>query len=221
MTQYSPLLIAIDGPAASGKGTVGRQLAVAMGYVYLDTGKLYRAVGYGVMQRELPLDTIQETPHIAADIAQKIDVAALHTGMLETEEVGRAASVVSGIPEVRQALLEFQRNVAKSPQGAVLDGRDIGTVVCPEADVKFFITATAEVRAERRFKQLRQHNKSVIYEHILRDIQARDARDSSRAIAPLVRAEGAHFVDTTAMELEAVFTHVLAITQDAAVKRDV
>lgn len=216
MSIYDSLVVAIDGPAASGKGTVARRLAQHLGLAYLDTGKLYRAVGAKLLATQDVLLPPEQPLAEAIVIAKSITMDDLNNPELGTEEVGRAASIISAIPEVRDALLDFQRRVAESPQGAVLDGRDIGTVVWPQAQVKFYITAEAPIRAERRFKQLQADGKPVIYGDILRDIEARDARDSSRIVAPLKPAEDAVLVDTSAMDMEAVFQHVLAMTVAAA-----
>lgn len=192
--------VAIDGPAAAGKGTIGRAVAERFGFRHLDTGLLYRAVGAGVLAGAEP---------VAA--ARGLDPADLDPEMLRTQEVARAASEVAVIPEVRAALLEFQRRFARAEGGAVLDGRDIGSVVCPEAEVKLFVTATPEVRAERRYLELAGRGAEVTRAGILSDVRERDARDGSRAAAPLVAAAGATVLDTSEMSLAAALEAALGI----------
>jgi cytidylate kinase len=211
-----PLVIAIDGPAASGKGLLGRRVAESLGLVYLDTGLLYRYVGYKVMEsgRDVALaeDQTTEVASYAIRVAGgEVSLEELGAHDLSTEEVGRAASIVSAIPDVRQELLDFQRKIAKNKRGAVLDGRDIGTVVCPKADFKFFITASLESRAERRFKQLQSSGKDAIYSSVLGDLERRDKRDMGRKIAPLVCAKDAVHIDTTNMSPDAVLEQVLKV----------
>jgi CMP/dCMP kinase len=202
------MLIAIDGTAASGKGTLAKRLAEKLGIEYLDTGKLYRAVGYKYIKNN-ELSSVNEA--LAAEIASSLKTNDINNSELDTEEVGKAASILSALPEVRKGLLDFQRNFASIPEGAVLDGRDIGTVVCPNADFKFFITATLQARAERRFNQLHNQGYSVIYSQILEDLKIRDERDSKRAISPLLPAKDAVVIDTTEMDMDEVFKKVLNI----------
>ncbi len=188
------MIIAVDGPAAAGKGTIARALARHFGYHFLDTGSLYRMVGLDVLRRNKnPRDK-------AAAIAstENLDIQRFSDAELRGEEVGAAASIVAVIPEVRSALLGVQRAFAQRPPGAVLDGRDIGTVVCPDADVKLYITASAYVRALRRQAELR----AASYDDVLADILARDARDRTRAAAPLLAAEDAVVIDTSEMTVE-------------------
>jgi CMP/dCMP kinase len=195
------VIIAVDGPAASGKGTLARRLADHFGLAYLDTGLLYRATGWKTLRAGGdPAD-----PAAAVAAARSIVAADLADPRLRSEEVGEAASVVAAIPAVRAALLAFQRDFAHTPPGAVLDGRDIGTVVCPDADAKLFVTATLEARAARRFKELQAGDSRAIYERVLQDMKARDARDSGRATAPLTRAAEALELDTTALDADAAF----------------
>ena len=207
------MLIAIDGPAASGKGSLGRRLAKHLGLDYLDTGKLYRYVGYKLIEEGYDLDDItikeKEVSAKAVEAANNIDITDIEQRNLGSEKIGKYASVASAIPEVRDALLDFQRNVAKSKRGAILDGRDIGTVVCPDADYKFFITANIEIRAERRHKELQNKGNEVIYTSVLDDLKQRDDRDSKRAIAPLKPSVDAIFVDTTTLNADEVFELVL------------
>ena len=199
------LVIAVDGPAASGKGTLGRKLAAHYGLPHLDTGLLYRAVG-----RKYLLSATKDDA-AAIDAAKALHVSDLADKTLHDEATGQAASIVSAIPEVRAALLEYQRSFATQERGAVLDGRDIGTVICPDATVKLFITASAEVRAERRFKQQQAIDPAASYERILADIVARDERDTNRASAPLKAADDALHIDTSAMGIEEVLAEALRI----------
>jgi len=215
-----PLLIAIDGPAASGKGTLARRLAEHLGCIYLDTGKLYRAVGVKLISSGADVDSAADFDSDAAlqaiSIAKTLRPSELFSLSLNDEGTGKAASLVAAIPDVRSALLTLQKECAADTQGAVLDGRDIGTVVCPNADVKFFITADIETRTRRRFKELQKTDKSIIYESVLQDLQRRDARDSSRQTAPLKIAEDAIVIDTTTMNMEQVFEKVLTAVLSSA-----
>ena len=203
------MIIAIDGPAGAGKGTLARRLAAHFRLAYLDTGLLYRAVGHAV----LAAGALPEDPGRATCAAEALDPAALDDPALRGEDTAAAASKVSAIPTVRVALLAFQRRFAETPpggaQGAVLDGRDVGTVVCPDADVKFFLTATPEVRAERRVKELRERGLEAIYARVLRDMNERDARDRARAVAPLTPAQDALVLDTSTLDADAVFKRAL------------
>ncbi|WOI12621.1 (d)CMP kinase [Thalassospira lucentensis] len=204
------MIIAIDGPAASGKGTLARRVAGAMDYAYLDTGLLYRATGAKVLA--LGLDPSDED--VAVGVAEKLGANDLDGQELRSEEVGNAASKVAAIPRVRAVLLDFQRNLASCPpggkRGAVLDGRDIGTVVCPDAPIKFYLTASVEERANRRFKQLQEKNPAAIYERVLKELEERDARDSARDVAPLKMASDAIHIDTDRLNADAVFNAVMA-----------
>lgn len=208
-----PLVIAIDGPAASGKGSLARRLAKHFGAEHLDTGKLYRLVGLKLIESGENVEAAREEnskpSKRAIEIAKKLHLSEIDSQDLGTEEIGKAASIVSAIPEVRAALLEFQRKVAASKNGAVLDGRDIGTVVCPDADLKFFITANIETRAERRYKELQKQGNDVIYTSVLEDLKGRDERDSARKISPLRPAIDAICVDTTNLNVDEVFVKVL------------
>lgn len=201
------MIIAIDGPAASGKGTLGKRLAAHFGLRHLDTGLLYRAVAKALLDAGRPLD---DREHAAA-AARALDPTQFDEVALKTHAIGEAASIVSAIPEVRAALLKFQRDFAAAPPGAVLDGRDIGTVICPNADVKIFVTATPEVRARRRAAELNAKGEAADEAAILADILRRDARDQSRAIAPLRPAVDAHVLDTTALDVDAAFRAAVAI----------
>ena len=205
------MIIAVDGPSASGKGTLARRLAEALGLAYMDTGMIYRATAARVL--EAGHDPAE--PAAAAGAARGLELADLERPDLRREAVGQAASVVAAIPEVRAALLEVQRHFAARPPdgkaGAILDGRDIGTVVCPEAEVKLFVTAGLETRAERRHKELLGRGEPSIYARVVQDLEARDARDSARAVAPLKPAPGAHVLDTSEMTVEAAFQAAMQI----------
>jgi cytidylate kinase len=195
------MIIAIDGPAASGKGTLAKRIADHFGWACLDTGLLYRAVARDVLARGASL----EDEAAAAAVARTIDPATLNDPSLRLPGVGEAASVVARIPAVRAALLDFQRDFARQEPGAVLDGRDIGTVVCPDADVKIFVTADAPVRARRRYEELRQRGEPVTFEAVLDVILRRDARDSTRPDAPMRPADDAILLDTSNLDIEAAF----------------
>jgi len=201
------MIIAIDGPAASGKGTLARRIASHYGLAYLDTGLLYRAVAHALISHGV--DPSDETAARAA--ARDLDPAALADPALRRHGAGEAASIVAAFPDVRAALREFQRRFAAAPPGAVLDGRDIGTVVCPDADVKLFVIASPEERARRRWKELTEQGEPVALAEIEADIRARDARDSNRAAAPLRRAADAHLLDTTELDIEAAFRAVIEL----------
>jgi len=210
------VIIAVDGPAASGKGTLARRIAQHMGFAHLDTGRLYRAVGLAVIRAGRdPADA-----GAAEMAAVALDPGALNDPTLAGDEAAQAASKVAAIPAVRAALLEFQREFAKNPPGgsagAVLDGRDIGTVVCPDADIKFFVTASIRTRAARRHKELLNGGETSIYARVLQDLRERDARDSTRTIAPLKPAEDAIVLDTTDMDADAAFAaaarHIEAVS---------
>ncbi len=203
------MIIAIDGPAASGKGTLGRRLAAHYGLTYLDTGALYRAVARRLLDTQTALTDVRA----AVAAANALTPQMLSDPRLRETGVGDAASRVAGIPEVRAALLAFQRKVAHTPPGAVLDGRDIGTVVCPEADVKLFVTATAEARAQRRARELTERGETVSEAHVLAEIKARDERDQKRAVAPMTKSPDALLLDTTHMDIEAAFQAALALVE--------
>jgi cytidylate kinase len=191
------MIIAIDGPAASGKGTLGKHLAAHYGLRHLDTGLLYRAVARTV----LDAGKRPEDENAALAAALTLDLARFDEAALKAPAVGEAASIVSAMPQVRAALLAFQREFAATPPGAVLDGRDIGTVICPDADVKIFVTAAPEVRARRRALEFAKGGKPIEEAAVLADIKARDERDMNRAAAPLKQATDAHLLDTTEMDI--------------------
>lgn len=196
--------IAIDGPAASGKGTIARQLAAHFGFAHLDTGLLYRAVGREMLKGTPPLDA-----------ALQLDLTGLDAGDLRGPDVAQAASKVAALPEVRAALIDVQRAFARRAGGAVLDGRDIGTVICPEAEAKLFVIAGPEVRAERRWRELLASGHEVTQDEVLADVLARDARDMNRADAPLKPAEDAVTLDTSRMSIEAAVAEAIAIVKRA------
>ncbi len=203
------MIIAIDGPAASGKGTLGRRLATHYGLRHLDTGLLYRAVAKALL--DAGHSPNNQARAVAA--ADAIDPAAFDEVALKAHAVGEAASLVSAIPDVRAALLAFQRNFAIKPPGAVLDGRDIGTVICPHADVKLFVTATPQVRAQRRVLEIQGRGEKADEAAILADILKRDERDTSRATAPLKQAADAHLLDTTALDANAAFQAAVEVVE--------
>jgi len=196
--------VAIDGPAASGKGTIGRAVAERFGFAHLDTGLLYRAVGKRVLEGAEP---------VAA--ARGLGAEDLEAGGLRRAEVAQAASKVAAIPEVRAALLDFQRAFARRAGGAVLDGRDIGTVICPDADVKLYVIASDEVRARRRLKERLARGEDVSLEEVLADLRARDQRDSARATAPLRPAEDAVLLDTTHLGIDEAVARAIGVIEAA------
>jgi cytidylate kinase len=205
------MIIAIDGPAASGKGTLGKHLAAHFGLHHLDTGLLYRAVAKALLDQGAPL-TDRARARAAASV---LDPARFDEAALKSHAVGEAASIVSTIPEVRAALIDYQRAFATRPPGAVLDGRDIGTVIAPEADVKIFVTASAQERARRRARELTAQGIAADEEEILADIEKRDERDRSRAVAPLASAPDAHLLDTTHLDIDAAVRAAIDIVQAA------
>ncbi|PTM97417.1 (d)CMP kinase [Mycoplana dimorpha] len=205
--------IAIDGPAAAGKGTLSRQIAEAYGFHHLDTGLTYRATAKALLDRGLPLDD----EAVAADVARNLDLSGLDRGVLSAHEIGEAASRIAVMPSVRRALVEAQRAFAARQPGTVLDGRDIGTVVCPDATVKLYVTASADVRARRRYDEIIAAGGRAEYDAIYEDVRRRDERDMGRADSPLRPADNAHLLDTSKMSIEAAFSAAKAII-DAALK---
>jgi cytidylate kinase len=192
------MIIAIDGPAASGKGTLGKRLAAHYGYRHLDTGVIYRAVAYALISAGADLH--DEARGVQA--ALKLDPEKFEDPILKTQKMGEAASVVSAIPQVREALVNFQRQFAAGPPGAVLDGRDIGTVICPHAEVKIFVLADPEVRARRRTLEARARGEEADEAAVLADILQRDERDKNRAVAPLKPADDAYLLDNSNLDIE-------------------
>lgn len=194
--------VAIDGPAAAGKGTISKAVAAHFGFAHLDTGLLYRAVGRRMLQGEEPVTA-----------AQSLTAEELGQGDLRTAEIAQAASKVAVIPEVRSALVDFQRAFARSVGGAVLDGRDIGTVICPNAEVKLFVTASAEVRAERRYLELAAKGDDVSREQVLADVKERDARDAERSTAPMKPAVDAVLLDTSDLSVDAALARAIEVIE--------
>ena len=201
------MIIAIDGPAASGKGTLAKRIAEYFGLAHLDTGLLYRAVARDLRKRE----GAREDAATAAAVARSLDPKTLDDPSLRDPGVGEAASVVARIPAVRSAILNYQRDFARRPEGAVLDGRDIGTVVCPDADVKIYVTATPQVRAGRRCREMESRGEAAIYEEVLADILQRDARDAGREVSPMRPAADAVLLDTTNLDIEAAFDTAVGV----------
>jgi CMP/dCMP kinase len=202
------MIIAVDGPAASGKGTIAKALARHYGLPHLDTGLLYRAVALTVQRMELD-------PAIEADAvaACNFDEALLDDPALRQDAIGQLASIVSAHPLVRAALLQRQKRFARQAGGAVLDGRDIGTVIAPDADAKLFVKATPQVRAQRRHRELQSHGSDVSFDKVLADIRARDARDSARSTAPLTMAADAALLDTSALTIDASVAKAIALVE--------
>ncbi len=203
------MIIAIDGPAASGKGTIAKRIAAVYGLHHLDTGLIYRAVAKAVLDAGHSPDDAAR----AVEAALALDPARFDENALKAPAVTEAASVVAAIPDVRQALMNYQRQFAMRRPGAVLDGRDIGTVIAPGADVKIFVTATPEVRAARRARELRERGEGVNEEDVLADIRRRDERDSRRSAAPLRPAADAHLLDTTHLGIDAAFRAAVDIIE--------
>lgn len=199
------MIIAIDGPAASGKGSIARRLGAHFGYPHLDTGALYRAVGLAMLQENQNLDDSDA----AAKVAENLPLELLDAAEIRTAEVGEAASKVAVHAAVRKALRGFQERFAEQSPGAVLDGRDIGTVICPHADVKLFITATVEIRATRRHKELLARGERIIYASVLADLKVRDQRDATRKEGPLRPADDAFQIDTSDLDIEAAVAAAL------------
>ena len=194
-------VVAIDGPAASGKGTLARRIAIHYGMPHLDTGLTYRAVAKALLDKALPLDD----EAIAADVALNLNLHDMDKAVLSAHTIGEAASKVAVMPAVRRALVEAQLSFANALPSSVLDGRDIGTVVCPQAQIKLFVTASPEVRAQRRFDEIIAKGGTADFDDILADLKKRDERDMNRTDSPLKPAEDAHLLDTSKMSIEAAF----------------
>jgi len=209
------MIIAIDGPAAAGKGTLSRRIAEEYGFHHLDTGLTYRATAKALIDAGLPL----EDEKLAEKMAKGIELAGLDRDILASHAIGEAASKIAVMPSVRRALVEAQRAFSRKQPGAVLDGRDIGTVVCPDAPVKLYVTASPEVRARRRYDEIVAAGVAADYAAIFADVKKRDERDMGRADSPLRPAEDAHLLDTSEMSIEAAFQAAKMII-DAALKKD-
>lgn len=203
------VIIAVDGPLASGKGTIARALGARFGVPHLDTGALYRAVAVAMIEKGLP----PEDADAAEAAARTLDVSAIDESKIRTAGAGVAASVVSAHPKVRAALLDVQRTFASQPGGAVLDGRDIGTVICPDADVKLFVTADEESRAWRRRAELVNRGEEISFEQVLGQLRQRDARDASRADAPMLKAEDALELDTSEMSVDEAVREAIRLVE--------
>ncbi|GAB5462367.1 (d)CMP kinase [Hoeflea alexandrii] len=212
MTSEMPhIVIAVDGPAAAGKGTLSRRLSEHYGLRHLDTGLTYRATAKALLDRGLPLDD----EDLAAEIARGLDLSGLDRSVLSAHAIGEAASRVAVMPKVRRALVEAQRAFAGIEPGAVLDGRDIGTVVCPDALIKFYVTASPEVRAHRRYQEIIGQGGTAELPAILADLEKRDARDAERADSPLRPAADAHMIDTSDQGIEEAFETAMSIIDKA------
>ncbi|MGW9230105.1 (d)CMP kinase [Pseudorhizobium sp. NPDC055634] len=208
-------VIAIDGPAAAGKGTLSRRIAEIYGFQHLDTGLTYRATAKALLDAGLPLDD----EAVAEKMARDVDLGGLDRAVLSRHEIGEAASRIAVMPSVRRSLVEAQRTFSLREPGTVLDGRDIGTVVCPRAPVKLYVTASPEVRAKRRFDEIVAAGGEADFEAIFADVKKRDERDMGRADSPLKPADDAHLLDTSEMSIEAAFQAAKSLI-DAALKKD-
>lgn len=216
------LVIAIDGPAASGKGTLSRKLSEILSCAMLDTGALYRYVAYRALEDNIEIDHAGTAGTFTRNLAPIIQPENLEIDAIRTDKVAQATSIMSKHAAVRDALLAYQRDFAKHPEkyshtkvlGAVLDGRDIGTVICPNADIKFFVTAKPDIRAERRFKELQSKGIQVTYDAVLADIKSRDARDSQRDTAPLTVADDAVVIDTSDQSIADMLSYALSVIED-------
>jgi cytidylate kinase len=208
------MIIAIDGPAASGKGTIARRLAAHYDLPHLDTGLLYRATARVLMDRGERLENIDA----AISAARGLALTDFDEAQLRGAEMGEAASIVGAMPQVRAVLLDLQRKFASRPEGAILDGRDIGSIICPNADVKIFVTADSETRAQRRALELKSRGEKVDFAEVLADIKKRDERDSSRSSAPLIMASDAMRLDTSGLDIERSVAAAIAIVEGKKLK---
>jgi cytidylate kinase len=208
------MIIAIDGPAASGKGTIARRLAAHYGLPHLDTGLLYRATARSLMERGERLENVDA----AISAARGLALTDFDETQLRGAEMGEAASIMGAMPQVRAVLLDLQRQFAARQEGAILDGRDIGSIICPNADVKIFVTAESETRAQRRALELKSRGEKVDFAAVLADIQKRDERDSSRSSAPLIMASDAIRLDTTGLDVEKSVAAAIAIVENKTLK---
>ena len=203
------MIIAVDGPLASGKGTIARALADHFGLPHLDTGSLYRATGLAVIEAGIDPDDAEACARLAA----QLDLSAIDEDRIRTAEAGAMASRVAAIPQVREALFDLQRAFATQPGGAILDGRDIGTVICPDAEVKLFVTADAETRARRRWEELRAKGETLSFETMLEQTRERDARDAERTDAPMKPADDATLLDTSSLSIDAAVATAIRIVE--------
>ncbi|MDX1291190.1 MAG: (d)CMP kinase [Hyphomonas sp.] len=208
------MIIAIDGTTASGKGTIAKRLSAHYGLPHMDTGRLYRATGVAALRGGVALDDAAAL----AGVARSLDLADFDEESLRTADAGKAASIVAAIPEVRQALFELQRAFATQPIGALLDGRDIGTVIAPEADAKLWVDASVEVRGERRWKELRGNGADISLDEVIEQLRIRDQRDQSRKDAPAEMAADAVLIDTTDLTIEAAVEKAIAAVEAAIVR---
>ena len=223
MNKQGSFVIAVDGPAASGKGTMARKLAGALDFAYMDTGALYRGVAFEVIDSGLSVKDKRDAKDAAQNLLKKINAAPdpskiLGNPRLKDDDIGQAASIVAALPEVRQTLKELQQNFAQNPgkqyKGAILDGRDIGTVICPDADLKLFVTAETEIRAQRRLKELQSKGIAAKYGTVLDDMRERDARDAGRKDAPMTQAEDAVIIDNSDLSADETLETALKITKE-------
>jgi CMP/dCMP kinase len=203
----SNLIVAIDGPSASGKGTIAKLLADKLNIKYMPTGNMYRAIAKRVLANQIDIDDVKSI----LQIASQIKLHDLYESDLNNEVIGSAASKIASLPEIRKEMYDFQRNFALNEGKAILEGRDIGTVIYPEAEFKFFITASPEVRAQRRYKELQEKGFQVIYNEVVEDMKLRDLRDTQREDAPLKAAKDSVIIDTTNMNIEQVITYIMNI----------
>ena len=209
------IVIAIDGPAASGKGTLARNIAHRLNFAHLDTGMLYRGLGAAVIKGGGDPENSEDVQKILEDFVTTLNAAALQDPELRSDAVGSAASKVAALPAVRQALLEYQRNFGNMQtddiNGVVLDGRDIGTVVCPDADIKVFVTADRDIRADRRYRELKDKGVDITFETVLADLKKRDDRDAGRKVAPMKAAADAFVLDTTQLNTAEALAQVIDV----------